>query len=367
MSLFAVTVQRITNIRKHPNADRLELASLENFDFEFVVQKGVYDEGDLVVYFPVDSLLPMPLVEELGLVGKLAHGKINEDGSPRLQNRVKTIKLRGQISQGVVAPYKLDFFGLDKDPVGKNIGMDLTRYLSVEKYEPPVQVKMDGILKPLPQLVKTYDIESFQYFIDDADDLLKQDVYITEKVEGMNCGFSWDGNNFSVFQRNYSIEEVEGKEHNFWKWAREKDIENKIKFIANWLEVHGKEKVRVITLRGEWLGPGSQGNYYALKENNVLFFEIEVNGFPIDVLKFLEVCHEFGLETVPVIGLGINFGTWLNGQTIKEASNGISMLTEKDLLREGIVVRPMTEMLTRKGERLILKQRSPEYLLESDF
>ena len=58
MSKFAVTVETIGAITPHTNADRLEMASLVGKDYEFVVQKGQFEQNDTVIYFPVDSILP---------------------------------------------------------------------------------------------------------------------------------------------------------------------------------------------------------------------------------------------------------------------------------------------------------------------
>src|SRR5690349_7977254 len=94
MSTFAVTIESIDRVWAHPNADRLELASLRGMTYQFCIPKGEYAPGDTVVYFPIDSLLPPALIETLGLTGKL-RGKTAD--------RIATVKLRGEISQGVVA------------------------------------------------------------------------------------------------------------------------------------------------------------------------------------------------------------------------------------------------------------------------
>jgi RNA ligase (TIGR02306 family) len=93
MSTFGVTVEFLENIRSHPDADRLELAGLAGCDYQFVIPKGVYKNGDPVLYFPVDAILPEPLLERVGLSGKLGGAK---------KNRVKTKKIRGAPSQGIV-------------------------------------------------------------------------------------------------------------------------------------------------------------------------------------------------------------------------------------------------------------------------
>src|SRR5262249_36585692 len=72
MSTFAVSIERIASVWAHNNADRLEMARLTSMSYQFVIAKGSFKAGDRVVYFPIDSLLPEPLITVLGLTGKLA-------------------------------------------------------------------------------------------------------------------------------------------------------------------------------------------------------------------------------------------------------------------------------------------------------
>jgi hypothetical protein len=81
--------------------------------------------------------------------------------------------------------------------------------------------------------------------------------------------------------------------------------------------------------------------------------------FPIDSVLPEPVISALGLTDIPL-------KDWLNGQSIAEASNGPSRITPT-LLREGIVIRPMREMREEMIGRLIIKQRSPQYLATSDF
>lgn len=75
MSKFAVTIESISKIYPHPNADRLELAQIDGMAYQFIIGKGQFHEGDLVVYFPIDSLLPPTVVSYMGLEGKLSGKK----------------------------------------------------------------------------------------------------------------------------------------------------------------------------------------------------------------------------------------------------------------------------------------------------
>src|SRR5688572_15591160 len=94
MSTFAVTIERIAEVEMHTNADRLEMAKVASMSYQFVIGKGQFKPGDLVIYFPIDSLLPQNVITAIGLEGKLSGAE---------KNRVKTVRLRGAISQGVVA------------------------------------------------------------------------------------------------------------------------------------------------------------------------------------------------------------------------------------------------------------------------
>jgi len=161
MAFFGVTLETIERVWPHPNADRLDLARLVGLGFQFVVARGRHVPGERVVYFPVDALLPAWVVERLGLTGKLA-------GSAR--NRVKTITLRGEVSQGLVGDPKAL---LGEDWAARAwTSEELTARLEVTKYEVPVSFSTAGLLLPLPDGVGVYDIEGADRFPAAAEALL---------------------------------------------------------------------------------------------------------------------------------------------------------------------------------------------------
>ena len=94
MSTFKVDYTRISKTIPIDGADRVELAQVEGMTFQFVVGKGQFKVGDHCIYFPVDSILPQPLIDHFG-IAKFLSGKDH--------NRVKTGKFLKQISQGYVA------------------------------------------------------------------------------------------------------------------------------------------------------------------------------------------------------------------------------------------------------------------------
>lgn len=228
MSTFIVAVRRISKVLPHGNADKLDLAEVEGLAYQFVVPKGSAVPGDDVLYIPIDSVLPDELSVKLGVKNYLA-GKD--------KNRVKTVKLRGAVSQGIVAR-----------PAAARDGWSYERGVD-------------------------YDIENADNFVEVASLLMDQPVFITEKLEGSNWSATRmaDGTRF-VSQHHYRIEPVEGATHDFWRVAQAQGLLDALDRIA--ADFGGKQ----VTLRGEYLGPGVQKNIYKLAKNQVALFDIEFKG-----------------------------------------------------------------------------------------
>lgn len=366
MSTFAVTREIVGEVRPAENSDWLDLVRLEAKDYDFITQRGLYEVGDVVVYFPVDSLLPMWIVEAMGLEGKLAHGPIPDDGSERLRNRVKTVKLRGNLSQGVVctpevlleANAYLDEKALKED--------DLTGVLGVSKYEPPVIPSKHGNLVPLPEGISVYDIEGAQNYPDIIEEMMTTPVCITEKIEGSNWWASLDSDRFvTVGQRNYAIERSQDGIHDWWKAFESQSLGRLLRDLYDeLLVVEGQSSIQRLTIRGEIVGPGIQGNYYGLPDHKVFIFDIERNGIPVDAKEFLRLADKYKFATVPLIAVDMLLSDWLGNLNVKESSDGKSLLADRP--REGIVIKPMIEHTHSKIGRLFIKQRGPEYLAKSD-
>lgn len=344
MAFFAVTLERIATVVCHPNADRLEVATLHGLAFQFCIRKGEYRVDDAVIYFPVDSLLPAEVIAKLGIANMLAGAA---------KNRVKTVQLRGQISQGLVCrPETLLDGPLD--------GLDLTAALGVTKYEPPEIFAANAILRPLPAGVGIYDIEGADRFVRALELLLDQRVLITEKLEGTNhATVLSDTGEQVVCQRGNAIGELPDSENTYCKVARDQGL---LAFLASVPHLPGQ----LVALRGELVGPGIQKNIYGLKKPVVRLFDVKVGHRYLDAPAFLALVPQEW--QVPVLCSDQTLRQWLAGRTIQQAADGKSALTDR--LREGIVVRPWVEQLADFGDghpqRLILKQRSPLYLAKEE-
>jgi len=119
-------------------------------------------------------------------------------------------------------------------------------------------------------------------------------------------------------------------------------------------------------VRGEMIGPGIQGNHYKLPAQTVKIFEIEANGIPLEADVYLGLVKQFEIDTVPLLAQNVILRDWLAGKSLAQVSNGASILNPA-VIREGIVIRPMHETRSELLGRVIIKQRSPEYLAVSEY
>jgi len=346
VSLFEVKFEKIDKIFNHPNADRLEIGKLINNEYEFCIPKGVYKEGDTVIYFPIDSILPLELSDFLGVTNFLS------------RNRVKTVKLRGSISQGLITSC-VQISNYLKININELQNIDLTSSLGVTKYEPPILFCNTGNLVRLPSYISSYDIENAENYPYIFNVLLNEYVWISEKLEGSNFSISINTDKkIYVNSHNYSIIETEFNINTLWKTARNLDLLNKI------VQLSEKYLNSNITLRGEIIGNNIQKNIYNIKNHDIYFFDIEINNKILDVFDFMNIIELLKLKHVPTITYNIKLIDVLGDKTLKEYSNGFSILNPTHL-REGIVIKPMIEKnirLEKFSGRLFLKQRSPLYL-----
>lgn len=371
MSFFGVTLETIATSVKHPEADRLSLCTLEGMSYQFITGLNQYAPGDKVYYFPLDSIIPKLLLEQLGLYGKLGG---------RDKDRVRTIKLRGHISQGIVASFSCIQDYIEKQGLTELIKttQDLGFVLGVIKYEPEIKDSGGGVqgyrvtIKTLPETVFFYDLEGAQRNKHAVEQLQTGEVYVSEKVEGSchACGFQYKHIN-GIFEKKYYVcshnknleltEEDPESKHPFWEVAKNQGLLEFASKLGDLLLT--QEEGQYISIYGEFIGPKVQRNIYHLKSAQVRVFDILVNGRWLASADFIKFTTMFGVQTVPVLGFNVTLEKYLGNQTIEDASNGKSALY--DTLREGIVIKPMIEQYCHQLHgRLVLKQRSPNYLVK---
>jgi len=322
------SVQIVSEIRPIEGADAIEVARINNWDV--VVKKGEFNAGDFCIYFEIDSFLPIK--EEFEFLRKSSYKKMGAQEGFRL----KTIRLRGQVSQGLLIPIHVkELFG---DTVYE--GMDVTELLGVVKYEPPIPAELAGKVRGnFPGFLRKTDEERVQNLSKEYPTWVEQDLdfYVTEKLDGNSATFYLNNDQFGVCSRNLDLEETEG--NTFWKVARELQIEEKL-----------SEYGRNLAIQGELIGEGIQGNPYNIKGHTVRFFNVfdidsqTYYGLPMFLALFE---HQLKLETVPFL---TNL-TMKLPQTIDEClafADGKSVLNQ-NFDREGVVFRTMDRNISFKA------------------
>lgn len=320
------SVRKISDIQSIPGADMIELAIVDGW--KVVVAKNVgHKVGDMVVYCEIDSFLPIK--EEFEFLRKSSYKKMS-DGTEGF--RLRTIKLRGQVSQGLILPLK-DLQLPNKDLL--EVGMDVTKELGIVKYEPPIPAELSGKVKGLfPSFLRKTDEERIQNLSNEYENLKQHKFYVTEKLDGSSATFYSKDGVFGVCSRNLELLETEG--NTFWKVARELKIEE-------WLTSQDVN----YSIQGELIGEGIQGNPYKIKGQTVGFF----NAFNIDTQEYLgleefeKLVSSMGLKIVPILDRDFTLP-----DTIDEL---LSYADEKSVLnsnfdREGVVIRSLDRKISFK-------------------
>lgn len=323
------SVRRIHGIQPIPNADAIECAMVDGWNV--VIKKGEFSSGDLVIYFEIDSWIPHDLAPFLS------------KGEPKEYNdvkgeRLKTVKLRGQISQGLVLP-----LNVIKDSEKLEEGQDLTEYLGIQKWE-STSFSMSGVnSKPFPDFIPKTDQERVQN--------LRNKLFsewslrsiatweVSEKLDGSSMTVFLDSETgkLRVCSRNIELEEDDSI---FWKVAKKLNIESGFDAYKS---MHYNSKFSTepmnFAFQGELVGPGIQGNKYKLKDHEFLVFDV----FDIDNEKYFstgrkEYILSFfdEIKHVPILEYGFSLKDFYTIEAILKFSEGKSRINEKTE-REGLV------------------------------
>lgn len=343
MSEHNVVVRKIENIRKHPNADKLDIIKLEGLGFDIIIQKDSIYVGDFVLLFQDSLILPEKMVKHFGL-------KYLRNGM------VKPAKIRGVVSQAMVLPLNdvLEFDDIFYFEFMENKNDDDYDYggcLGITKKEDLVDGVGGKTKGSLPSGVEKYDLENVERYPEVFDYLLTEQVQITEKLEGTNFAVHVTKVNEEIKIEYCSRNLV--KEDGLYQIVPEKlGITQFALQLFNLKDV--KESV---TIRGEIVGTGIQGNIYNLMSQKCYVFDIKFDGEYISSYKSQKLCHDFNVPYVPVLFVGElqNYADTI--ERVKDLSNSNSLLNQ-EVAREGIVIKSL------HLPRVTIKQRSPNYLAQ---
>lgn len=348
MSTLRVSAEQLT-IEPHPNADALELAVVGAF--RAVVGKGTYRTGDWATYIPEQAILPDALIAELGLTGKLA-GKA--------ANRVKAIRLRGELSQGIVArPQALA--GVDLARAAAE-GIDFAERLDITKWMPEVPANMAGEMESAPELIPWIEIENIKRYPEIFQ--AGEQISASEKAHGTATLVSLDllADRLFVSSKGFGAKRLAIKEspsNLYWRAVRVHDVEDKMRRLAELLEA------RRLGLFGETYGAGVQDLHYGVSGRNepgFVVFDLYVEGPAysgwLDQGKLRRFCALVSLPVAPELYHGS-----YDYNKLAALAEGPTVLGGGVHLREGLVVRPLSERRSEVlGGRAIAKFVSEAYL-----
>lgn len=362
------SIQVINKIEPIEGADRIEKATV--LGWHVVVQKGLYKEGDRVVYLEIDSVLPKELAEKAGFTDKY----------------LKTRRFKGVYSQGMCIPIA-DALGEEyaqRAAAGKCDDENVTEKLGITKWEPDIcndeqwwkrqqdqQAPKKWYMKyrigrwfwkkflfkpvsgPFPTNLVPKTDETRVQILGDVLALHKGiRCQYTEKLDGSSITFWLD------------------KRGKFHVCSRNREIFDKKDFMYETASKYADHIDAGFVYQGEILGPNIQGNKYGVKDYSIHIYQVYVP----ETKTYLEPealtfhCKWHGLTQVPVLG---ELDLTDDIDALVELSIGMSVLKGrgKDTQREGIVIRPLKNidgMHDKRfvGGRLSFKAINPKFLVK---
>lgn len=297
------TIRKISAVDQIPGADAIQVATVDGW--KVVIRAGEYSAGDLAIYLEIDSWVPNKYAPFLskGKEPRVYEGVAGE--------KLRTIKLRGQISQGLLLP--LNTHAQIEDANESNIGMDVTEILGVKKWEPVLDAQVAGMALGLfPSFIRKTDQErcqnlggrifNYEDTTEDFDvsnipaeaidkmiergDLVKAEassggeslykkVYkaqasiddeyeVSLKLDGTSCTFFHKDGEIGVCSRNLQLKMDEDNAGNaLVRMFIDSGLADAIKYLGN------------VAIQGELMGPGIQGNRENLKQTEFFVFDIQ--------------------------------------------------------------------------------------------
>ncbi|MDD5015469.1 MAG: RNA ligase family protein [Atribacterota bacterium] len=363
------SIQKIIDIQPIPDADKIQVATVLGWQC-VIAKKDNFKVGDMVVFIEIDSIVP-----ERNEFEFLRERKF----------RVRTIKLRKQVSQGLIMP--LTILPNSARTFSSIIeGADVTEVLGIKKYNPElaeeqkmsfnemkknkflrffmnfaifrwIYFKLNHVDKGWPHWIQKTDEERIQtcakLFMNNMDKLW----YVTEKLDGQSGTYFYHKSKkwglphwiFGICSRNIWLKK--STNGSYWKMAEKYDLKNKFAKFN-----------RELICQGENIGVGIQKNKYGLEDIDLRVFTLKKDGVNCSVSEMEYNCELLGLKTVPVIYRAFDPKSLGNIAEVKDVvqalvkmSDGKSQLA--DVPREGLVFRLI------ENPNISFKVINPNFLL----
>lgn len=324
------TVQRINNVQNLATSDNLDVVTIKGW--KVVTKRDEFKKDDLCIYFEVDSLLPIR--PEFEFLRKSCYVK----NAAQEGFRLKTIKLRGQISQGLALPISL--FNLPSTVC------NLDEYLGITKYLPPTNSSND-VIGVFPSFIPKTDLERIQNLYDEfyhlIDDIEDVEFEETVKLDGSSMSIYFYNSHFGVCSKNYELKETET--NTYWKVANTYNLKSELTNLN-----------QNIAIQGELIGEGINKNREKIKGHDFYIYSI----WDIDKQEYITpeqryaLCSQLNLKHVPVLNKKIKI--------FKQCPNIESFLNKAETLilpistaKEGLVYKSFCSSFKVINNKYLLK------------
>ena len=322
------TVRKIDEIDPIEGANAIEVATVGGW--KVVVKKDEFKVGDLAVYCEIDSWIPTEIAPFL------SKGKEPREFEGVKGERLRTVKLRNQLSQGLLLPYAV---------LGRiaGEGEDVSEELNIKKWEMTVPVQLAGQVRGnFPTAIPKTDQERAQNLVREIAAANEASIKfeITEKLEGSSMTCYLIDNEFGVCSRNLDLKRDEN--NSFWATAIREGIENKMREVGD-----------NFAIQGELIGPGVQGNIYKLSQLEFYVFDV----YNVTLGRYLNpserqaLVETMGLKHVPIVAHAASLCGTLGLTDVPQLlkfAEGKSVLN-KAQEREGIVFKEVNGGMTFKA------------------
>jgi RNA ligase (TIGR02306 family) len=317
------TIQLIKDVNNVENSDYLDVVSV--LGWKVVTKRNDFKSGDLCIYIALDSILPE---------------KPEFEFMRERHFRTRTIKLRGQISQGLVFPTSL----LPPE-TSLEIGTDVTEILNIQKYEKVIPAHLSGdTAGDFPNYIPKTDEERLQNCVEVLSELKGIECYSTVKIDGTSATFANYHDENLICSRRLAKKETGDTVYSaIYKKYNISNIFSEIKNMA---------------IQGEIAGPGIQKNPLNLKSHELFVFNIYgiISGRYYDYQDLVNFCRYYHLQMVDVDSV------FIMNHTLEDLLEMAKGVYKSGRTREGIVVRPTKERFST-----VMKGRLSFKIVNNDY
>lgn len=335
------SVQVIDKLTPIQNADNIETATV--LGWEVVVKKGEFNEGDRVVYIEIDAWVPDSLAPFL------SKGKVPKEYNGILGTKLKTARIRGQLSQGLILP-------INVLTSSGELGIDVSDDLGIQIWEAPPETKSGDTRGNFPRDLKKTDQERIQNCFEELREKvlageITDDWVMQEKLEGSSMQVARINDSLHVTSRNVDLK-LDSDSH-FIKVANP----GILYLVATVAKEHP-----IVSFQGELIGPGVQGNHYKLNQHEFMLFDVWLGNRFASMEEqnvIIEETKALGFKIKRVPHLGIVSDLFKEGNSVKDVLKlaQINSLLRPDVMAEGIVFKNI------KNPNITFKAINDLYLL----